>query len=300
VITLARSFRSDEFGDYLTFERGLSDRTVRAYQGDLQRLLGFLEEQGIGDPGSVDHDDLRSYVTYLKEEGLAPNSIRRALSSMRTYFAFLVEEGELENDPTERLESPRTWRKLPTVLSREEVEKILTSPSPKSPSFTRDRAILEMLYATGLRVSELVQIQLADLDLDEKLVQVSGKGDRERIVPFGSTAAQAVRDYLNRLRVELDRGETEGILFLNMRGRPLTRMSIWMLVRDATAAAGISKRVSPHTLRHTFATHMLEGGADLVAVQELLGHVDISTTQIYTHMDRDYLKHVHKRFHPRS
>ncbi len=300
MITLARNFRTDEFGDYLTFERGLSDRTVRAYQGDLQRLLSFLKDQGIAEPSEVGHDELRSYISYLKAEGLAANSIRRALSSMRTYFSFLIEEGELESDPTERLESPKSWRKLPTVLTREEASALLETPSPRTASHTRDRAILELLYATGLRVSELIRVQLNDVDLDEQLVQVTGKGERDRIVPFGATAKDAIERYLRELRSELDMGETEGVLFLNMRGRPLTRMSIWMLVRDAAAAAGIVKTVSPHTLRHTFASHLLEGGADLVAVQELLGHVDISTTQIYTHIDRDYLKHVHRRYHPRG
>ncbi len=293
-------FRLEGFRDYLSFERGLADRTVEAYAGDLERLALFLVSQGLNDPGEVSHLELREYLYHLKDQGRAPSSIRRALSSTRSYFTFLLSEGVVESDPTERLESPRSWRRLPQVLSADEVDAFLSAPSPDSWAHWRDRAILELLYATGVRVSELVGIQLADVFLDERLLKVTGKGSKERIVPFGRPAAEATRRYLQHLRMELDRGEGEGFLFLNRWGRPLTRMSVWSLVRDSAHAAGIEKRVSPHTLRHTFATHLLEGGADLVAVQELLGHVDISTTQIYTHVDRDYLRDVHRRFHPRG
>jgi integrase/recombinase XerD len=296
----ARTFRTDQFADYLRFERGLADRTVDAYLGDVLRLAAFLTAKGVDRPEDVDHGVLREYLYHMKDTGLAATSIRRSLSSMRSYFAFLLEEGVLNADPTERLESPGTGRTLPTVLTQDEVGRLLEAPSPSNSSFLRDRAILELLYATGLRVSELVGLRLPDLELDEGLLRAYGKGGKERVVPFGRTAAEAVRRYLHHLRPEVDRGKGDGKLFLNLRGKPLTRMSVWTLVKDAAEAAGIAKRTSPHTLRHTFATHLLEGGADLVVVQELLGHVDISTTQIYTHLDREYLREVHRKYHPRG
>ena len=296
----SRRFRTDQFSDYLRFERGLADRTVYAYLGDVQRLTAFLTSQGVDGPEDVEHAVLREYLYHLKDNGLAPTSIRRSLSSMRSYFAFLLEEGALKADPTERLESPGTGRTLPTVLTQDEVGRLLGAPSASSASFLRDRAILELLYATGLRVSELVGLRVRDLELDEGLLVAYGKGGKERVVPFGRAAAEALRRYLHHLRPEVERGKGDGRLFLNLRGNPLTRMSVWTLVKDAAQAAGITKRTSPHTLRHTFATHLLEGGADLVVVQELLGHVDISTTQIYTHLDREYLRDVHRRYHPRG
>jgi len=293
-------FLLEPFRDYLLLERGLAERTAEAYLGDLERLVEFLRTRRAESPEFVSHEDLREYLFHLKDLGRAPSSIRRALSSTRTYFTFLLEEGVLEVDPTERLESPRGWRRLPSVLSAEEVEALLAAPSPDRLSHWRDRAILELLYATGVRVSELTGIRVTDLELDERMVRVTGKGSRQRWIPFGAPAAEALRRYLSHLRSELEGGESSGVLFLNLQGRPLTRMTVWTVVRDAAADAGINRRVSPHTLRHTFATHLLEGGADLVAVQELLGHVDISTTQIYTHLDRDYLRDVHRRFHPRK
>lgn len=296
---MARAFRTHQFSDYLRFERGLSDRTVVAYLGDVSRLTAFLQSRGVARPDDADHAVLREYLYHLKDTGLAATSIRRSLSSMRSFFGFLLEEGVCAVDPTERLESPGTGRTLPTVLTQAEVGHLLEAPSPSSASFLRDRAILELLYATGLRVSELVGIRLLDLELEEGLLTAYGKGGKERVVPFGRSSAEAVRRYLHHLRPELDRGTGGGMLFLNLRGRPLTRMSVWALVKDAAEVAGIAKRTSPHTLRHTFATHLLEGGADLVVVQELLGHVDISTTQIYTHLDREYLREVHRKFHPR-
>ena len=295
-----RAFRMEQFVDFLTFERGLSDRTVRAYHRDLRRLVGFLDERGIEDPEAVRTRDLREYVFHLKEEGLAASSIRRAQSSIRTYFTFLLGEGVVEGDPSERMESPRTGRRLPTVLSRDEAERLLEAPDEGHPLYWRDRAILEFLYATGVRVSELVALRLADVDTEEGFCTVFGKGARERIVPVGRTALRVLERYLRDVRPELEEGEGEGAVFLNHRGRPLSRVAIWSLVKDAAGAAGVEKRVSPHTLRHSFATHLLEGGADLAAVQELLGHADISTTQIYTHLDREYLRDVHRRHHPRS
>jgi integrase/recombinase XerD len=206
----------------------------------------------------------------------------------------------LESDPSERLEAPKVGRELPDVLSVQEVQRLVEAPDPDHPMFWRDRSILEVLYATGMRVSELVDLKLVSLDLDDGFCTVFGKGSKERMVPLGEPARRALERYLRGVRPRLDAGAGKGIVFLNHRGRPLTRMAVWNLVTKNALAAGISRKVSPHTLRHTFATHLLEGGADLAAVQELLGHADISTTQIYTHVDREYLREVHRTFHPRG
>lgn len=294
------SFRVEAFADHLAFERGLSDRTVSAYHRDLDRLLGFLRERKVAHPEGITPDHLREYLYHLKDAGLAPASIRRALSAMRTYFAFLLAEGALQADPGDRLEAPRGWRRLPDVLSALDVERLLESVSPDSPVHWRDRAILETLYASGMRVSELVELRLAELDLDEAVALVFGKGGKERIVPLGGAAVTALGRYLRQVRPGLDRGGSDGQLFLNQRGGGMSRMAVWRIVREAADRAGIEGRVSPHTLRHSFATHLLEGGADLAAVQELLGHADISTTQIYTHLDREYLRTVHRQYHPRG
>jgi integrase/recombinase XerD len=294
------SFRLEPFLDYLTFERGLSERTLAAYQLDLAKFFTFLDEEGRARPGAIEAQDLREFIYRLDDAGLAPSSIRRAVSSIRGYFAFLLEEGILDVDPSERLEAPRAGRALPDVLSVEEVSRILEAPDPDHPMYWRDRSMLEVLYATGVRVSELVELRLADLELGEGYCTVFGKGSKERMVPLGGPARRSLERYLREVRPRLDRGEGAGIVFLNQRGRALTRMTVWNLVKQSAERAGITRNVSPHTLRHTFATHLLEGGADLTAVQELLGHADISTTQIYTHVDREYLREVHRTFHPRG
>lgn len=295
-----RAFRVEGFMDFLSFERGLSARTLSAYRRDLVAFMAFLQESGIQGPASVGPEHLRAYTFVLKDRGLAPTSIRRAQSALRTYFGFLIAEGVLTEDPTERLEAPRATRRLPDVLDRTDVVRLVEAPDPDSPVYWRDRAMLEFLYATGVRVSELVGLNLRDLKLEDGFALVFGKGSKERIVPVGRTARTALERYLTRCRVELDRGRGKGRVFLNQRGAPLTRMTVWSVVRSAATRAGIQGKVSPHTLRHTFATHLLEGGADLASVQELLGHADISTTQIYTHVDREYLREVHRRFHPRG
>ncbi len=298
--SIPAAFRFEQFNDYLTFERGLSPRTVSAYERDLTRWWQSLRERGVDDPAQATPELLREWVFALKEEGLAATSIRRAQSAVRTYFRFLLSEGVLDVDPSERLESPRVARKLPDFLTRDEVTRLLDAPDVSKPLFWRDRAILELLYASGLRVSELVDLPLSGLDLDEAWATVFGKGSRERLVPIGAPAVRTLERYLREVRPRLDKGRGQGRVYLNARGNPMRRESIWKLVKDSAKRAGIAKNVSPHTLRHTFATHLVEGGADLAAVQELLGHVDISTTQIYTHVDREYLRDVHRRFHPRS
>jgi len=295
-----RVFRLEQFRDYLTYERGMSARTVAAYGTDLARWVRFVTERGAQDPASVTPQELREWVYALKDLGLSAPSIRRAQSALRTYFAFLLAEGALATDPTDRLESPKAPRRLPDFLTPEETERVLDAPDPTKPLFWRDRAILEFLYASGVRVSELVELPLTSLDLDEGHATVFGKGAKERFVPIGEPARRALSRYLRDVRPELDKGGGAGRVFLNARGRPMRRESVWAIVKDAARRAGIARKVSPHTLRHTFATHLVEGGADLAAVQELLGHADISTTQIYTHLDRDYLREVHRRYHPRG
>lgn len=259
-----------------------------------------MKRHGADEPRAVTVALLRAWVFELKDSGLAATSIRRAQSAVRTYFGFLLAEGAIEIDPTDRLDTPNVKRKLPDFLSRAETDRLLETPDPDHPLHWRDRAILEFLYATGVRVTELVELPIASLDLDEGFATVFGKGAKERLVPIGTPALRALGRYLRDVRPELDQGQGNGRVFLNARGRPIRRESIWAIVKEAARRAGITKKVSPHTLRHSFATHLVEGGADLAAVQELLGHADISTTQIYTHLDRAYLREVHRKYHPRS
>ena len=295
-----RAFRLEQFQDYLIFERGLSKRTLSAYQHDLENCIEFLARQGITDPSHVTPTVLRTWIFSLHEVGLAPSSIRRAQSAVRTFFRFLLAEGWLSVDPTERLESPKIRDRVPEFLTKEETQRLLDAPNPQKSLYWRDRSILELLYASGVRVSELVGLLISGLDLDDSFITVFGKGGKERIVPVGVPALLTLKRYLSELRPKLDQAEGRGHVYLNARGRPLTRESVWKLVRDSGRRADINKNVSPHTLRHTFATHLLEGGADLAAVQELLGHVDISSTQIYTHVDREYLRQIHGKYHPRA
>ncbi|MCH7932375.1 MAG: site-specific tyrosine recombinase XerD [Gemmatimonadetes bacterium] len=299
-VSEAIEFQAERYADYLNFERGLSPLTVSAYGRELEKFIAFAKTKGRRDPLSVGGDDLRDYVFHLGDLGLAPTSVRRAQSSLRTYFGFLLEEGVVESDPTEGLHSPRVARPLPSVLNPAEVSALLEAPHLDSPVYWRDRAILEFLYATGVRVSELVGLRLTDVDLEEGLCTVFGKGSKERMVPFGRPACVALSRYLRGVRPALEKGKGGGCVFLNQRGHPLSRTAVWKIVKVAARSVGIKRKVSPHVLRHTFATHLLEGGADLVAVQELLGHADISTTQIYTHLDRKYLRDMHRRYHPRS
>lgn len=293
-------YHLEEFRDFLQFERGVSPRTLEAYGRDLQRLVEFAGRQGVASADRLTPTQLREFVYALKDEGLAATSIRRTLSGVRAYFGFLLAEGHVSADPTETVELPKIWRRLPGVLSRDEVERILDAPEVGERFYWRDRALLEFAYASGVRVSELTALKLRDLDLIEGVASVFGKGAKERYVPIGRAAQRALDVYIRELRPNLARRETEGVVFLNAQGRPLTRMGVWKILRKHVKRAGVTKRVTPHTLRHCFATHLLEGGADLAAVQEMLGHADISTTQLYTHVDRDYVRQMHKQYHPRA
>jgi integrase/recombinase XerD len=295
-----RAFLLDRFGEFLALERGASARTNEAYLRDVTRLATFAVVKGAPTPLDLTARLLRTYVYHLKDLGLAPASIRRNVSAARTYFRFLLADGHVVRDPTERLETPKRWRRLPAVLTVAETKALLEAPTVDDPLYFRDRALLELAYGAGLRVSEWIGIGTRDVMLEEALVRVFGKGAKERLVPIGRSAIGALAIYLRELRPRLERGKGRGALFLSARGEPLSRMGAWKILRRYVERAGLTKHVSPHTLRHSFATHLLEGGADLRAVQEMLGHADISTTQIYTHVDREYLRQVHRQYHPRS
>ena len=297
---LVRAFRLEEFRDHLALEAGSAKNTVESYGRDLRTLAEFLAGRGVTHAQDATRKQLREFVFELKELGLSAASIRRHVSAVRTYYRFLAGEGELTDDPSDRLETPRRGRKLPDTLSAAECQRLVESPGHDEALGWRDRALLELAYGAGMRVSELCNLTLADLWMDDQVVRVFGKGSKERLVPIGRQVIGAVSIYLNQLRPKLDRGKTKHRLLLNVRGQPLSRVGAWGIVKKGAIRAGISKRVTPHTLRHSFATHLLEGGADLRAVQEMLGHADLATTQIYTHVDREYLRSVHKQYHPRG
>jgi len=290
----------DAFLDYLTIECGLSVNTLQAYQRDLGRLADFL---GIRDGAgweAVTGEDVLAFLMAEKGRGCAVATVSRALVAARMFFRYLSGEGLVPKDVTEHLESPRLWQTLPEVLNRRAVDRLLSAPDPGRDRLPRrDKAILEFLYATGARVSETADLTLDSVSREGGYVHCIGKGRKERIVPIGRRALEALEAYLAEERPHLDR-RGEAYLFLTHSGRRLGRETIWRLVKKYARRAGVSRRVSPHTLRHSFATHLLEGGADLRAVQEMLGHVDISTTQIYTHVDPSRLKAIHRKYHPRA
>ncbi len=287
--------------NFLRLERGLSANTIASYRFDLARYRDFLSSRSCDDARLVTLDHVSGFLQQLHEQGLAPRTNSRMLSAVRGLHRFLITEGIAESDPTELIDGPRKSRDLPDVLSIPEVEAILAQPNTLEPLGVRDRAILETLYACGLRVSELLGLRQSDLMLEEEIIRVMGKGSKERIVPIGRSALQWIAEYRKRTRLTLSaKGKSKDVLFLNVRGGRLSRMAVWKMVSRYARAAGVKKDVHPHTFRHSFATHLLEGGADLRVVQELLGHADISTTEIYTHIDREYLKEVHRTFHPRA
>lgn len=295
-----RAFLLEQFTDYLALERGASANTVAAYRRDLAHLVEYLREHTVRAPSGATSPILREFIFHLKDLGLAATSIRRHVSAVRTYFKFLTGEGHVLRDPSERLASPKRWRTLPAVLTHTEVEALLTAGSAEDPLVRRDVAIIEFGYATGARVSEIAGVEVKDMLFDEGLTRLFGKGRKERLVPIGRRAIGAIALYNAETRPRLEHGNGQGRLFLNARGTPISRVGIWGILKRYARSAGISKRVTPHTLRHTFATHLLEGGADLRAVQEMLGHADLGTTQLYTKVDNEYLRTEHKRYHPRA
>jgi integrase/recombinase XerD len=288
----------DDYIQHLRVERGLSKHTVEAYARDLVRFGARLTEENVS-LDEVDETQVAGYLVTLSQEGLSARTQARALSSVRGFFRFLVQEGQQQCDPTELLEGPRLLRKLPDILNRDEVVRLLEAPAGSKPNRIRDRAMLHMMYAAGLRVSELIELDLGDVNLEEGFVSALGKGNKRRLVPIGSHARAAVVEYLAEVRPKWARPASRAC-FVTARGKTMTRQGFWGLVKKYARAAGITKPISPHKLRHSFATHLLAGGADLRSVQTMLGHADISTTQIYTHVSGDHLRKMHERYHPRG
>lgn len=285
--------------NYIRVERGLAANTVAAYRRDLEKFAAFCRERKLA-PTRVERRQVADFLGRLYQQGLDSRSVARTLVAVRNFFRFLRQENVIPHDPTEHIESPRMWKRLPKFLTVEEVERLLAAPAESSPRGLRDRAMLEVLYATGLRVSELVNLKVLDVQLEAGYLRCLGKGNKERMVPLGKKAAAAVEAYLRRGRPQLQKRVASAQLFLTQRGRGMTRTHFWRLLGARARAAGLRGRLTPHVLRHSFATHLLERGADLRAVQLLLGHADISTTQIYTHVAQERLKQIYRAHHPRA
>jgi integrase/recombinase XerD len=290
----------EEFLVYLQVERGLAPNTLIAYKRDLEKFDHYLKEKEALNLKEVDKNFLAGYGYALRKKGESPASAARQLASLRGFFKFLCLEEYLEKDPTIYLETPKLPQKLPRVLSENEVEKLLETPQGIDPLTLRDKAMLELMYATGMRVSELVNLTVRQLNLDLAYVRCLGKGNKERIIPLGSQAAKSLQVYLQKGRSQLVKNPRETALFVNCHGRGITRQGFWKIIKKRAKEAGIDKHITPHTLRHSFATHLLANGADLRSVQELLGHTDISTTQIYTHLTKNKLREIYLQTHPRA
>lgn len=289
----------EEYLSYLQIERGLSENTRQSYRRDLEHYVAFLKKQGVQDFSEVDRFFVMDFLESLAQEHKAQNSIIRMVSSLRRFHQFLRQERYTEKDPMQHIDTPKKGQVLPKVLNLAEVELLLDTPDTETLLGFRDKTILEVMYATGMRVSEIVNLKMEQLHLNLSLVKTVGKGDKERILPLGSVALKWLTDYLEKIRPQLVK-EDIPYVFVNHRGQQLSRQGIWKNLRKTVQAAGIKKEVTPHTLRHSFATHLLENGADLRIVQELLGHADISTTQIYTHITKQRMADVYKKYFPRA
>ena len=290
----------EEYLHFLAVERGASLNTLEAYSRDIGRFLEFAGASGVPSPLAVNPEHVTAYLGALRGQGLSPASVNRKLAAIRGFYRYLLREARVEENPLARVETARTWMRLPGALSRDEMESLLAQPAEASPSGIRDRAILELLYATGIRVSELATLTLNRLNRQMGFLVAVGKGRKERIVPVGQSALGWLGRYIEQARPVFLKKKTSNTLFLNRSGEGFTRQGLWKLIKKYAKMAGLERKVHPHTFRHSFATHLLEGGADLRSVQIMLGHADISTTQIYTHVSRERLKEVHKRFHPRG
>jgi len=287
----------DQFMTYLRVERGLSDNTVQAYSRDLSKFTDYLEKAKAS-PFHISRDLMDDYVRGLGK-GLSPRSVARNISAIKTFYRYLVFDGKIEGSPSRLMETPKLSRRLPDVLTRDEVDRLLSQPDASTPAGQRDQAMLELLYASGLRVSELVHLKVRDLNLEAGYVRTMGKGGKERLVPMGEKAVVSLRTYIAEGRGRLDKGSGTPYLFLNFRKRPLTRQGFWKILKAYGVKTSITKNITPHGIRHSFASHLLEAGADLRSVQVMLGHADIATTQIYTHVTREHLRKLHEKYHPR-
>jgi len=288
-----------DFLNYLTVEAGLSENTILAYGRDLKAFLQYCQSQKVGRLGQIKPAIVHKYLRILDQTNKAEGSIKRALVAIRMLLRFARMMGLVEDDFTAMLESPKLWQRLPVICSKKQVISIINAPLPDEPYYFRDKAMLELLYATGVRASELAGLKVSDLNLDIGYLRCLGKGSRERVIPVGQAAIAATVDYLQTLRPRLAKPFSGDFLLLSRTGRPMSRIEIWRLIKKYAARAGMPRNLTVHTLRHCFATHLLAGGADLRSVQEMLGHVDIATTQIYTHVDQERLRRIHKQFHPR-
>ncbi len=289
----------NDFMDFLIIERGLAKNSVAAYGTDLDRFVSYLSGRG-KEVGAADKHDLSGHIQTLSAQGCAPRTISRKISAIKGLYKFLIGEKRVAADPTQNLVLPKAGKKLPTFLEYNDMEALLALPDTKKKGGLRDRAMLELLYACGMRVSELINLRIQNIQADGGFIRVFGKGSKERVVPIGGQALEWVMKYITEERPLFATEASEDFVLLNRRGRPFSRMGLWKIIHALLFKAGIKTHASPHTFRHTFATHLLKGGADLRSVQEMLGHADISTTQIYTHVNREYLKDVHQTYHPRN
>lgn len=290
-----------EYLAHLKLEKNLADNTIESYKNDLQKFLDFLESKSLDDFNRVRTSTIAEYFENQKKQNISTSSSARYLSALKGFFGYLHQHSYVKKDPTDILSSHRKGRKLPTFLSVKEIDRMFKCPDTSTTLGLRDRAMLEICYSSGLRVSELINLKIGDLYFNDNVIRVLGKGSKQRIVPVGSSAVKWVTEYLKHARPQLEKkNKSANIIFLNTRGMKLSRMGVWKIFDKYTKEAKITKEVHPHTFRHSFATHLLEGGADLRAVQEMLGHSDISTTQIYTHIDREFIKQVHRDYHPRG
>jgi integrase/recombinase XerD len=290
------------YENYLKLEKSLSQNSVAAYINDINKLVDFLETtQKRVTPERVKLQHLKSFVEWLNERGVSPRTQARTISGIKSFYKYLLIEGKISSDPTALLESPKIGRKLPDILSMEEIDTLIDAIDLEKPEGQRNKAMLETLYSCGLRVSELVNLKLTNLFFDQGFIKIEGKADKERLVPVSNRAIEEINKYMNGYRKKLKiHKESENILFLNRRGKKLSRVMIFTIIKNLSQKINLNKKISPHTFRHSFATHLINGGADLRAVQEMLGHESILTTEIYTHIDRDYLKDTIHQYHPRS
>lgn len=290
-----------EFLTVLKLELNLSENTVNSYKTDITKLLNYCKEQGILDLDEISYQNITDYLVAQKDSGIGVSTTARYISAFKSFFGYLHQNKYIRQNPSQLLKSGRRYRKLPVVLTVEEIDKIFAIPDTSTKLGLRDRAMLEVMYSSGLRVSELINLKIVDLFLRDEVIRVLGKGSKQRFVPIGSSAIEWLNKYFLHSRLFLEKKDkSKNLVFLNSRGSGLSRMGVWKIILNYTKEAKIDKEVHPHTFRHSFATHLVEGGADLRAVQEMLGHADISTTQIYTHIDRDYIKQVYREFHPRG
>ncbi len=286
--------------DYLAVEKGLSKNTLESYQRDLNKFIKYLNQQNLAKPELIDREALTSFFYMLKQNGYASSTISRSTASIRSFFNFLLQEGILTDNPALHLDSPKIEKKLPRVLSTDEVDQLLSQPKKSNHNGLRDKAMLELLYASGIRVSELISLDISDFEPQAGFLRCRGKGMKERIVPVGSLAIDHVNEYLNNSRALLLRTSNEPALFINNHGKRMTRQGFWKILKKYARQSDINGEITPHTLRHSFATHLLENGADLRSVQEMLGHSDISTTQIYTQVTRRRIREIYDQTHPRA